>query len=99
MEEVEEDTDCSECDAHHPAYQAESVGQGHYLPLEDDKVLVHGELDREEWQDSLGIHHTWLGVHEPIIIVVEHIRIRILRQPRVVEAHDILTDLEIHVLT
>ena len=38
-------------------------------------------------------------MHEPIIVVVEYIRIRILRQPRVVEANDILTDLEIHVLT
>ena len=99
MKEVEEDTDCSECDAHHPAYQTESVGNGHNLPLEDDKVLIHRELDREERQDRFRIHHTWLRVHEPIIIVVEHIRIRILRQPRVVEAHDILTDLEIHVLT
>jgi hypothetical protein len=99
MKEVEEDTHCCEGDAHHPAYQAESVGQGHDLPLEDDKVLVHGELDREEGQDRLRIHHTWLGVHEPIIVVVEHIRIRILRQPRVVQSHNILADLEIHVLT
>jgi hypothetical protein len=99
LEEVEEDTHCCEGDAHHPAYQTESVGQSHDLPLKDDEVLVHGELDGEEGQDRLGIHHTWLGVHEPIIVVVEHIWIRILRQPRVVQSHDILADLEIHVLT
>ena len=99
MEESEEDTDDRKSDAHHPAYQTEGVGKGHDFPLEDDKVLVHCDLDREKGQDGLRVHHAWLRVHEPIIVVVEYIRIRVLRQPRVVEAHDILTDLEIHVLT
>ncbi len=60
MKEGEEDAYCSKSYAHHPAYQAERVGEGHDLPLEDDEVLVHCELDGEEWQDCLRIHHPWL---------------------------------------
>jgi hypothetical protein len=99
MEESEEDADNRKSDAHHPAYQTEGVGQGHDFPLKDDKVLVHCDLDREKRQDCLRVHHLWLGVHEPIIVVVEHIRICILRKPRIVKSNDILADLEIHVLT
>ena len=57
MEESEKDADDCKSDAHHPANQAESVREGHDLPLEDDKFLIHGYLDREKRQDRLRIYH------------------------------------------